>query len=126
MTIFGIGTDIVSLKRIERIKKKFKYQFYKKILSKNEYQEIIKNNHPINFLANRFAIKEATSKALGTGIQQGIFFKHIELYYDKLGKPKINLLKNNINILNQSKIKSIHVSLTHDELYTFAVVVIET
>ena len=79
MKIFGIGTDIVNIKRMEKSLKKKGDSFKKKIFSKNEIIYCEKKKNPSSFYAKRFAAKEALSKALGTGIRRGIKFKDIEI-----------------------------------------------
>ncbi|XRX42419.1 MAG: holo-ACP synthase [Buchnera aphidicola (Eriosoma harunire)] len=126
MAILGIGIDIVSLTRIEKTIIKFHTMFFKRILSKNELKNLKNTNNKINYLANRFAAKEATVKALGTGIQKKIQFKNIELYNDQLGKPKINLSGAALQLILKKKIVSIHVSLSHERLFTYAMVIMES
>ena len=75
MNIFGIGTDIVS---VDRIKKSLKNKnFIKRIFNEKEILKCKKINNKINCYAKRFAAKEAFSKALGTGISNGINFNEI-------------------------------------------------
>ena len=72
MKIYGIGTDIVS---VDRIKKSLKNKnFLKKLFNKEEIAKCSKLINSINCYAKRFAAKEAFSKALGTGISNGINF----------------------------------------------------
>ena len=75
MKIFGIGTDIVNVKRMEKSMRNKKNFFKNKIFSKKEilYCEGKKNSSA--FYAKRFAAKEAFSKALGTGIIKGVNLK---------------------------------------------------
>ena len=87
MKIFGIGTDIINITRLEKSLKKNGNRFKKKIFSKNE---IIYCENKINssaFYAKRFAAKEALSKALGSGLTKGISFKNIEVLNNSSGKP---------------------------------------
>ena len=91
MKIFGIGTDIVNIKRMEKSIRKRKKLFKKKIFSKNEINYCDKKNNPFPFYAKRFAAKEALSKALGTGLRKGIRLKDIEIFNDNFGKPSIKL-----------------------------------
>ena len=125
MSIYGIGTDIVSIKRIKSsIKNK---NFIKRIYT---YQEVLKckkavNKH--NCYAKRFAAKEAFSKALGTGISNGINFNEITVLNNKSGKPYINLKgetkKKIYKILKRKKIK-ISLSLSDEREYAVAFVTI--
>ena len=91
MKIFGIGTDIVNIKRMERSLKKNNSNLKSKIFSKNEITYCERRKNPFPFYAKRFAAKEALSKALGTGIRKGVEFRNIEISNDKLGKPTILL-----------------------------------
>ena len=91
MKIFGIGTDIVNIKRMEQSIKKSGNNFKNKIFSRNEILYCERKKNPIPFYAKRFAAKEALSKALGTGIRKGINFKNIVITNDNFGKPSIEL-----------------------------------
>ena len=83
MNIFGIGTDIVNVKRMEKSLRRNGDAFKKRIFSKNEIIYCERKKNPSTFYAKRFAAKEALSKALGTGIRKGIDFKNIEISNDK-------------------------------------------
>ena len=127
MKIYGIGTDIVNIKRIEKSLKKNENNFKKRIFSKKEIIYCEGKKNPISFYAKRFAAKEALSKALGTGIRKGINFKDIEILNDNLGKPSISLKGNTANFLKKkikSKKYSIHLSLTDDLPWAQATVII--
>ena len=127
MKIFGIGTDIVNIKRMERSLKKHGFKFKKKIFSKKEIKYCEKGKNPYTFYAKRFAAKEALSKALGTGIRKGINFKNIEISNDKLRKPSINLKGSAANFLKRkinSKKYFIYLSLSDDKPWAQATVII--
>ena len=127
MKIFGIGTDIVNIKRIEQSLKKSGNTFKNRIFSKKEIIYCEKNKNPFPFYAKRFAAKEALSKALGTGIRKGVNFKNIEILNDSFGKPSI-LLKGSTAIFLKKKIKSkkyfIYLSLSDDLPWAQATVII--
>jgi len=127
MKILGIGTDIVNIKRMQKLLKKNSNNFKNRIFSKNEIVYCEKKRNPSSFYAKRFAAKEALSKALGTGIRKGINFKDIEILNDKFGKPSINLKGSTANFLKR-KIKKkkyfIHLSLSDDLPWAQATVVI--
>ena len=74
MRIFGIGTDIVNIKRMEKSLMRHGKKFKNNIFSKNEINYCEKKIDPFSFYAKRYAAKEAFSKALGTGIRKGINF----------------------------------------------------
>ena len=127
MRIFGIGTDIVNIKRIEKSLKKHKFTFKNKIFSKKEISYCEKRKNSSAFYAKRFAAKEAFSKALGTGIRKGVNLKNIEITNNVLGKPSIYLKGNLANYLKK-KIKckkyDIHLSLSDDKPWAQATVII--
>jgi holo-[acyl-carrier protein] synthase len=127
MQIFGIGTDIINIKRIENSFKKNGQAFKNKVFSKREILYCDSKKNPYPYYAKRFAAKEAFSKAIGTGIRRGIDFKNIEIRNDKLGKPSI-LLKGSTATIFKKIIKSkkyiIYLSLSDDLPWAHATVVI--
>ena len=127
MKIFGIGTDIVNIKRMEKSLKRYGGRFKNNIFSKKEITYCEKKKDSVAFYAKRFAAKEALSKALGTGIRKNIKFKNIEIRNDSYGKPFI-LLKGAVNDYLKKKIKSkkynIHLSLSDDKPLAHATVII--
>ena len=104
MKIFGIGTDIVNIKRIEHSLKKYGFSFKNRVFSKKEISYCEKKKNSGAFYAKRFAAKEALSKALGTGIRKDIKFKNIEIHNDSYGKPSIRL-KGTVDDYLKKKIK---------------------
>ena len=127
MKIFGIGTDIVNIKRMNNSLKKNGSKFKNKLFSKNEIIYCDNKKNPAAYYAKRFAAKEAFTKALGTGIRKGINFKNIVVTNDKFGKPSIQLNGSTNNFLKK-KIKnkkySIYLSLSDDIPWAQATVVI--
>ena len=127
MKIFGIGTDIVNIKRIDYSLKKHGLNFKNRIFSKKEISYCEKKINSSAFYAKRFAAKEAFSKALGTGIRKGVNLKNIEITNNVHGKPSISLKGNLANYLKK-KIKckkyDIHLSLSDDKPWAQATVII--
>ena len=127
MKIFGIGTDIVNIKRMEYSLKRRGFSFKTKIFSKKEIAYCERKKNSSSFYAKRFAAKEAFTKALGTGIRKGVNLKNIEISNNVLGKPFI-LLKGNLSTYLKKKIKSsnydIHLSLSDDKPWAQATVII--
>ena len=123
---FSQGIDIVDNKRIEMLFTKYGDVFKKKILSKDEIidiDKIISQKKKIQKLSSRYAAKEATAKAIGTGFRLGLKFTDIEITYDELGKPKLllnELIKKNF-LKSKNKISS-NVSISNEKNYTVAVV----
>jgi len=127
MKIFGIGTDIVNIKRIDQSLKRHGLSFKTKIFSKREILYCDKKKNPSSFYAKRFAAKEAFTKALGTGIRKDVSLKNIEITNNVDGKPFI-LLKGNLSSFLKKKLKSskydIHLSLSDDKPWAQATVII--
>ena len=127
MKIFGIGTDIVNIKRMEKVLKKRGAIFKNRIFSPNEIAYCEKKNNSTSYYAKRYAAKEAFSKALGTGIRKKINFIDIEIFNDKYGKPSISLKGSTASFLKK-KIKKkkyfIYLSLSDDIPWAQATVLI--
>ena len=87
--IFGIGTDIVSIPRMQTLLDKQGDKIAKRILSETELVSFKKAVKPAAFLAKRFAAKEATAKALGTGFRDGLSLSHISVQNNQLGRPEL-------------------------------------
>ena len=125
MNIFGVGTDIVS---VDRIKNSLKNKnFINRIFNKKEIIKCKKINNSINCFAKRFAAKEAFSKALGTGISNGINFKEIIVLNRKSGKPYISIIGKTKKIIDKKfkrKKSKISLSLSDEKKYAVAFVTI--
>lgn len=115
--ITGIGIDIIELKRIKQIYQR-QDKFVDRVLTANEKAvfNTLTENRKIEYLAGRFAAKEAYSKAVGTGIGENLSFLHIEIEKDEKGKPFIAKPNN----------KGVHLSISHSKDYAIAQVVIES
>ena len=87
----GIGTDLLDQRRIARVVERQGERFARRILTPHELLMWEKKDRSINFLAKRFAAKEAISKALGTGIAKGVGFQQMMIHADELGKPLVEL-----------------------------------
>lgn len=120
--IYGIGSDIVNIKRIERLLIAYGNRFINRILSPYEISQFKKKNSP-SYLARRFAGKEAFSKAIGTGIGKPLRFNDITIFNNDLGKPEIRIEDmTKIHILK--KYQNIHISLSDDYPMAIAFVLI--
>jgi len=123
--IFGIGTDIIDIKRVERSVSNDN-GFKEKVFTQHEidYCEPLKSKYQ-NYAA-RYAAKEAFFKAIGTGWRGGLKFTEIEIVNDKLGKPEILLYGKAKEFAQENGFEKIHVSLTHLKEYANSIVIIET
>ena len=127
MKIFGLGTDIVNIKRLEKILKNNNNNFKKRIFSKNEISYCENKKSSSSFYAKRFAAKEAFIKALGTGIRKNVNLKNIEVSNNSQGKPSIKL-SGELAALLKKKVKgkkyNIYLSLSDDKPWAQATVII--
>jgi len=114
--ISGIGLDIVELQRIKKIVER-QSKFVDRILTpfEKESYERLSDKRKIEYLAGRFAAKEAFAKAVGTGIGENLSFLDIQIENDKKGKPYIR----------KPLQKGVHLSITHSAEYAAAQVIIE-
>ena len=127
--IFGVGTDVVEIGRIQKALERFGDRFAKRILCEPELRRFHAHRLPANYLAKRFAAKEAFTKALGTGIRSGIFWRDMGVVNLKSGKPTMALsggaaerLK---ELLPPDHEAAVHVTLTDEFPLAQAQVIIE-
>ena len=126
--IFGIGIDIIEINRFSKIFKKNR-SFKFRVFSKLEIKFCENKKNKLSSYAKRFAAKEAFSKALGTGITNGLNFNEITVKNDTKGKPSINLIGNSGKIVNKiikRKKFNIFLSLSDEKKYAVAMIVITT
>ena len=123
--IFGIGADLVNIKRIEGALFRFGDRFLHRILSEDEVVEYAKSSQPARFVAKRFAAKEAFSKAFGTGIGEVVGWHDIHITHDPLGKPQIVTSDALQKVLAMKQIVHSHISITDETEQAMAFVVLE-
>ncbi len=119
MEIYGIGTDIIEISRIEKAINRTKL-FKEKVYSEKEIEYIEKKKNSYASYAGRFAAKEAFSKAMGTGVR-GFLLKDVEILNDELGKPVIYLY-NEIKKLAEGL--KIQISISHSKEYAVSTVIL--
>ena len=123
--IFGIGTDIVRVARMRRDLDRFGERFAERILTASELREYRQNANQANFLARRFAAKEAAAKALGTGFSHGVQLHDIEVTHDAQGKPLLEFSGRAREFLEENKISLAHISLADEQDHAVAFVTLE-
>jgi len=123
--IFGIGTDIVEVARIEASIQQFGDDFAKRILAESELASYLESHIKARFLAKRFAAKEAFSKALGTGLRAPATFQNISVSHDDLGKPLLVLAPELQALLQSKNITQMHLSISDEKNLAAAFVVLE-
>ena len=120
--IFGVGTDIVSIPRMQTLLDKQGDKIAKRILSETELVSFKKAVKPAAFLAKRFSAKEATAKALGTGFRDGLSLSHISVQNNQLGRPELIFEHRANELLSELKIGRSFLSLSDEEQYASAYV----
>ncbi len=117
--IYGVGTDLIEIKRIEKACSKQTFLF--RAFTEEERRQSEGN---ISKLAGNFAVKEAVSKAFGTGFR-GIELNEIEVLRDEIGKPYVKLYNNAKRVAIERNIIQIHVSISNTKEQALAFVVME-
>lgn len=122
--IYGVGTDIVQLSRIEAIHARFGEHFVDRLLMDEERELFDQAKRPVRFLAMRFAAKEATVKAMGTGFAHGVWIRDVGIVNNEWGRPLIIWSERGQRVCDSLGIGDGHVSLTDDAglVMAFAVV----
>ena len=123
--IYGIGTDLVDLERIKKMKSPS--AFANKILGDQELKKFaeMKEGRNHSYLGKQFAAKEAFVKALGTGFKDPVFPKDIQILRNSLGKPEVLLSGGAKSYVDSLGITKSHVSLADESNHLFAFAVLE-
>jgi holo-[acyl-carrier protein] synthase len=122
--IFGIGTDIVQLARIEQVHGKFGERFVERLLLPAELAAFQEQKRPLRFLAMRFAAKEAIVKAMGTGFAHGMWIRDTGVVSNAWGKPEIVWSQRGRRLCDELGIGEGHVTLTDEAGLVVAVAVL--
>jgi holo-[acyl-carrier protein] synthase len=122
--IFGVGTDIVEHARIEATYRRFGEHFVNRLLLDEERVLFEKSKQPARFLAMRFAAKEATVKAMGTGFAHGMWIRDVGVTNNEWGRPLIVWSPRGRQVCEKLGIGESHVSLTDDAGLVLAFVVV--
>ena len=123
--IFGIGTDLVQISRIDSLLNRWGTRFLQRVFTEKEVRYCLARKAPSPHLAVRFAAKEAFLKALGVGYSGGIRWKDIEVVHKPSGRPAIQLHNRTKALCEHCGIEKIHLSMSHDGAYGFVQVVLE-
>ena len=123
--IFGIGTDIVEMSRMEATWLRFGEHFARRILMDEEMELFRQTNQPVRFLAMRFAGKEAAVKAMGTGFAHGVWLRDVGITRNEWGRPLIIWSERGRKVCKNLGIGNGHVSLTDDAGLVMAFAVVE-
>ena len=123
--IIGVGIDIVDVRRIDSILRKFKEQFLNKIYTDAEIRFCYSRSDAVSSLAKMFSLKEATIKALSDA--KGIGWHDMQISHDENGKPIMNLSGKALEHLKKKTSNfNIQVSVSDEKKYAIAYVIIES
>lgn len=125
MAIVGLGTDIAEIERVEKALARSGEAFAKRILTESELETFSGLKQQGRFLAKRFAVKEAASKALGTGIALGVSFQDFNVSNDEHGAPVLTLSNKALEIAVQKGVAHVHLSISDERHYAVATVILE-
>ncbi|MBN1831823.1 MAG: holo-ACP synthase [Deltaproteobacteria bacterium] len=123
--IYGIGVDLVNIERIEMVIDRWGKRFTDRVFTPQEIAFCSKRAFPPQSYALRFAAKEAFSKAIGLGIKKGLRWKDIEVFHSSAGRPCLRLHGRASELSRKEQIICSHLSLSDEEDYGIAMVVLE-
>jgi len=123
--ISGIGIDLVDIERVRRNIGRFGHRLAERILSEAELEEYFQSCRQADYLAKRFAAKEAFSKALGTGLSGMVKARGISVSHNPAGQPLIELDSDINDIISARGILSCHLSLADEKQHALACVILE-
>ncbi len=123
--IVGIGVDLVRIARIRRAVERWQERFLDRVFTPEEVAYARRRRDPAEHLAARFAAKEATLKALGTGLTMGVRWREMEVRRARGQRPELALSGRTAELGAARGVRSLHVSLTHDGEYAMAQVLAE-
>jgi holo-[acyl-carrier protein] synthase len=122
--IFGIGTDMIRVDRIEKLVEEGR-PYLETIFTEREMDYCETRARKSEHYAARYAAKEALLKALGSGWRDGLAFSDIEIVNDKLGKPQVILHGEVKTHFESHHIRQTSISLSHIDEIAIAVVILE-
>ena len=122
--IFGIGTDILELKRVADTYERFGERFARRLLMPEELAMFPATRHSVRFLAMRFAAKEAIVKAMGTGFANGMWIRDAGVMPDRLGRPEIIFSRRGRRLCDELGIGDGHLTLSDEAGLVVAVAVL--
>ena len=123
--IFGVGTDVVEIGRIEKALARWGERFAQRILCAPEMKRFSSHKQPASYLAKRFAAKEAFTKALGTGIKAPANWHGVWVTNQASGKPELQFSEPLRKDLARRGISRTHLSLADERGVAVATVILE-
>lgn len=123
--IYGIGIDVVEPRRVARLLEKYGERFARRVLTPLEWPGYQKTIKPVLFIANRFASKEAFSKAMGTGFRYPVTLQCISVVQNRAGKPSLAFHPRLEEMVKSRGIVGHHLTISDEQNLACACVVLE-
>ncbi|MFN7085546.1 MAG: holo-ACP synthase [Burkholderiales bacterium] len=123
--IYGIGIDVVEPQRVARLLEKYGARFAQRLLTPLEWPAYLATVKPTLFLANRFAAKEAFSKAMGTGFRYPVTLQCISVVQNRAGKPGFVFHPELDALVKSRGIAGHHLTISDEKSLACACVVLE-
>jgi len=123
--IYGVGTDIIEIARVAETLRRFGERFARRILCEPELRRFESHRQPANYLAKRFAAKEAFTKALGTGIHAPANWHGVWVGNLRSGKPVLEFSAPLTTLMQSRGVGLAHVSLSDERAFAMATVILE-
>jgi holo-[acyl-carrier protein] synthase len=123
--IYGIGIDVVEPRRVARLIEKYGERFARRVLTPLEWPGYLRTARPVLFLANRFAAKEAFSKAMGTGFRYPVTLQCISVVQNRAGKPSLAFHPKLEQLVKSHGIVNHHLTISDEAALACACVVLE-
>jgi holo-[acyl-carrier protein] synthase len=124
--IYGLGTDIVEIARMQKVLSRYGERFAQRILCPPELARFRAHRRPVAYLAKRFAAKEAFSKALGTGIRAPANWHGVWVVNLRSGQPTLEFAPALAALLVQRGVGRCHLSLSDERAFASATVILES
>jgi holo-[acyl-carrier protein] synthase len=122
--IFGIGTDVLKIDRVEQTWQRFGEHFARRLLLDEEQRLFAASKRPVRFLAMRFAAKEAIVKAMGTGFANGMWIRDVGMMPNALGQPQVIFSERGREVCRKLGVGEGHLTLSDEAGLIVAVAVL--
>jgi holo-[acyl-carrier protein] synthase len=122
--IFGIGVDVLEVKRIRATLQRFGEHFIERLLMPEERVQLARTQRRERFIAMRFAAKEAIVKAMGTGFAHGVWIRDVGVVQNAWGKPEVVFSERGERVRKGLGVGEGHVTLTDEAGLVVAVAVL--
>jgi len=124
--IIGTGIDMVDKRRIKQTLDRLGERFLRRILTEREMSLVPEGSRKVEYVAGRFAAKEAFAKATGFGFGKRLSWLDIEILREESGKPKLVIEDHWFDTSGFGKGQTkVHLSISHEKNYAIAQVILE-